>query len=79
MKAIEFNGDCFHANPEIFNGCDRPNPFRKDLTSEDIWEFDKIKNDVIMNRGFDLMIVWEKDYRENRGKIIEEVNKFIYG
>ena len=39
-KIIEYNGDKFHANPEIFSENDFPNPFVKDLTAKEIWEKD---------------------------------------
>ena len=34
---VEFNGDCFHANPLIYSKDDRPNVYNKKITSEDIW------------------------------------------
>ena len=33
-KMIEFNGDVFHANPNIFNETDTPHPYYKNLTSK---------------------------------------------
>lgn len=76
-KVIEFNGDIFHANPSIFLENDRPNPYRQDLTSLDIWNYDRLKNKAIMDRGYDLMIVWENDYRNNSEKILNECIKFL--
>lgn len=37
---IEFNGDVFHGNPEIFNENDKPNPYNQALTDKQIWESD---------------------------------------
>jgi uncharacterized protein YheU (UPF0270 family) len=79
MKAVEFNGDCFHANPEIYSESDRPNPFDVDKTSRDIWELDRKKLDVIKGKGFDVLVVWEKDYRHDKKSVIEQINQFIYG
>jgi hypothetical protein len=59
---IEFNGDYFHANPKLYKENDKPNPHNKNLTSKDIWDKDKIKNDFIKNCGYALFIVWESDY-----------------
>jgi hypothetical protein len=79
MKAVEFNGDVFHANPEMFLKDDRPNPYDKTKTSEDIWKYDEIKINAMKEHGFDVLVIWEKDYRENKQKEINRVNEFIYG
>lgn len=70
---IEFNGDLFHANPKLFCESDTPNPFRKNLTSSDIWKFDKRKNDLIVKNGFDLDIVWESEYRRDKEHIVNQI------
>lgn len=76
-KVIEFNGDIFHANPSIYLESDRPNPYRPDMTSLDIWNYDSFKNKAIIDRGYDLMVVWEYDYRINPDKILNECIKFL--
>lgn len=70
---VEFNGDIFHANPELYKPEDRPNPYSRHLTAQDIWNFDKMKNDHIISDGFDLEIVWEKDYNKNLESEIERI------
>jgi very-short-patch-repair endonuclease len=76
-KIIEFNGDLLHANPEIYKEIDCPNPYNKDITAKQIWEYDELKNNVILNKGYKLLIIWEKDYNENKEKIINECLKFL--
>jgi len=76
-KIIEFNGDIFHANPAIFKENDRPNPFCKHLISKEIWEHDKNKNNIAINKNYKLLIIWEKDYRENKEKIVNECLNFL--
>jgi hypothetical protein len=78
-KCIEFNGNVYHANPKMYTENDRPNFFRKDLTSKDIWEEDNKKNELIVSRGYDLLIVWEKNFTENPQKVINECLLFLYG
>ena len=51
-KVIEFNGDKFHANPNIYKYNDIPLKFIN-KTSKEIWEHDKRKNDKCINNGFD--------------------------
>lgn len=74
---IEFNGDVFHANPKLFLENDRPNPFNKNLTSKDIWENDKIKEDTLKNCGFDVLKIWEMDYNNNPEEIFNLTVKII--
>ena len=75
---IEFNGDVFHANPSIYSANDQPNPYTDD-TSLEIWEFDKMKTDAIINEGFKLLIVWESDYSNNPDAVIDQCNEFLRG
>ena len=74
---IEFNGDVFHANPDMYISDDTPNPFIKDLTSEEIWKYDSIKNNEIINRGYNIIIVWERDYVNARTAITQTLVKEI--
>ena len=74
---IEFNGDCFHANPEKYNENDKPNPYNLNLTSKEIWEADKIKNSLLESLGFEVHIVWELNYINNKNIIIQKMVKII--
>lgn len=76
-KVIEFNGDIYHGNPKIFKPSDKPNPFHKDKTCEDLWEEDKIKRQTIENNDFQELIVWENDYRENPDKVFNICLNFL--
>lgn len=75
-KIIEFNGDIYHGNPNIFSPNDKPNPFH-DRTAKELWEIDKDKKELAEKNGFSELIIWEKDYRENKEKIINECLKFL--
>jgi hypothetical protein len=78
-KCIEFNGNVYHANPEIYTENDNPNFRNKKLKSIDIWNEDSIKNELIKSKGYDLLVVWEKDFTENPQKVIEICLEFLYG
>ena len=57
---VEFYGDVFHANPNIYKAADKPIHFyNKDITSQEIWVNDNIKNNKIIERKFILFVVWE--------------------
>lgn len=62
-KIIEFHGDFFHANPKYFSEDDNAHPFRK-ISAKDQWYRDEIKKNIAEKNGYELMIVWESDYRK---------------
>jgi len=71
---IEFNGDCFHANPQIYKETDTPNPFNRKLTSKMIWENDNKRYKLLKEiRNIDTIIIWENEY--NKGINIENFIK----
>lgn len=75
-KIIEFNGDIYHGNPSMFKKDDKPHPF-KDITSKEIWQIDSDKKNLAIENGFQEMVVWEKDYREDKEKIIQKCLNFL--
>jgi len=76
-KIIEFNGDIYHGNPYIFESSDSPNPFKKDKTCKDLWEFDNKKRNVALLNGFDELIIWESEYRNNKDDVIKKCIDFL--
>jgi len=75
-KIIEFFGDRFHANPLIFDKNDTPNPFRP-YTSEYIWSRDKEKIDYLHSQGFKILIIWEKEVKEDKQAAILKCKQFL--
>ena len=63
-KAIEFNGDYWHCNPNKYN----KDYFHKqiNLYAHQIWERDKSKEDLCKKEGIDLMIIWENDWNTKK-------------
>lgn len=74
---IEFNGDVFHGNPQSFNESDCPNPFDRTLTAKQMWLNDKEKIDLAKSKGFDVMVIWERDYRNDPETIMDNIIKTI--
>lgn len=76
-KIIEYNGDLWHANPLLY----RPDEVVKfpgnTLKSESIWKKDQEKIELAKSNGFDVLVVWEKDYKENPEKVIQECINFL--
>ena len=75
-KIIEFNGDKWHANPEIYKETDTPNPY-SNLSAKEIWKFDEIKNTFAKTAGYDILIIWESDYKTNKGEQIKKCLNFL--
>jgi len=78
-KIVEFNGDFFHANPKDYNPNDLVKLPRNPVKAKSIWAKDEIKLDVARSKGFEVKVVWEKDYRESPDKVINECRSFVEG
>ena len=76
-KIIEFNGDYWHCNPKIYN----KNYFHKYLQmfAYEIWDKDKLKNDSIKNIGYNILIIWESDYKNHKEQTIQKCIDFLNG
>lgn len=75
-KIIEFNGDKFHANPILYNENDKPNPYT-DISAKDIWDFDNKKINEVIKKGYDVLVIWENDYKENKTECINKCLNFM--
>ena len=77
-KIIEYNGDMYHANPKKYKKNDTPHPYRKNKTSLEIWESDKIKLMTAKNNGYDVLVIWDSEYRwGNKEKVIKKCLNFL--
>jgi G:T-mismatch repair DNA endonuclease (very short patch repair protein) len=45
--------------------------------AKDIWKNDELKIQKVIERGYKVLVVWEKDYRNDKEKVIEECIKFL--
>jgi len=77
-KIVEYNGDQYHGNPNKYIAEDTPHPFRKDITAQEMWDNDKRKIDLAKENGFDVLIIWDSEYRlGNKQDIINKCIKFL--
>jgi very-short-patch-repair endonuclease len=76
-KIIEFNGDKFHANPTIYKPNDNPNPYLPDLKASQIWTDDANKNQTAKDNGFDVLVIWETEFKNNELNTIEKCKQFL--
>ena len=47
------------------------------MYAKDIWEYDKMKKDLIEKRGYELLVVWENEYNKNKKQTIEKCVKWL--
>lgn len=75
-KIIEFQGDIYHANPNLFSEDDKPSPWNN-LTSKELWQKDEYKKQVALNNNFDLIQIWESDFRNKKEETIKKCINFL--
>lgn len=77
-KIIEFNGCYWHADPRIYQSSDVISfPGSSKRYASDIWLRDDLKHQCAKRMGFDVFVVWESDFHQNREGVIQECLKFI--
>lgn len=67
---IEFNGDLWHANPKFYKEDDTPNPFLKNRTAKEIWEYDSKREDFVEGNGGFFLTIWESDYKKQKKECV---------
>jgi hypothetical protein len=74
-KIIEFNGDYWHCNPLKY----KPAQFNYALgcTSEERWEYDMIKMSAAESLGYDVMTVWESEWRTSPKQTLDKCIQFL--
>jgi hypothetical protein len=78
-KIIEYNGDNYHANPNRFSENDYPHPFNKKLgfSSKEIWNRDNQKKLVAESKGFEILVIWDSEFKKNKSEIIHKCLHFL--
>jgi hypothetical protein len=74
-KCIEFNGDFWHCNPLEYNE-DYVHRV-KGITALEIWNNDELKNELIQKMNYQVLIIWESEYRKNPEKTLQKCLDFI--
>ena len=77
QKIIEYNGDQYHANPSKYLSEDYPHPFRKGDSAKEIWAKDKIKVDRAKEKGFEVLVIWDSEYRKDKKVVLDKCLKFL--
>jgi len=75
-KVIEFYGDQIHANPRYFKSTDQSKGVVT-YNVQQIWDKDARKQKIITDNGYDLLIVWEHDFKWNKEETIKRCKDFL--
>lgn len=74
-KIIEFHGDFWHCNPNMYNE-DYIHPLKK-IKAVDCWHYDSEKIKVAEQQGYKVLVVWEKEFKENKQMVINQCIQFL--
>lgn len=74
-KIIEYNGDFWHCNPIKYSP-DYINP-RTKLKAVDKWELDRVKLQYAKDQGYEVLVIWESDFKINKENVIKECIQFL--
>jgi hypothetical protein len=74
-KIIEFNGDYWHCNPSIY----KEDYYHKRLkmTALEKRKIDEDKIKLAESHGYEVLVIWESDYKENPEHIINKCLNFL--
>ena len=79
-KIVEFDGDYWHANPAIYEHDDYIGERSgKPMIASDIWASDAEKILAAEQHGFQVLRVWESEYKEAPKTTIRKCEKFLLG
>jgi hypothetical protein len=70
---VEFHGDIFHGNPDVYSAEQSPDPRRAELTAKDMWLRDARKQLVAENAGYAYFVIWEKSFVFNREETFRQL------
>lgn len=74
-KIIEINGDYWHSNPEIYVYDSFISLMN--MTALEIWERDRKKTEFAQSQGYEVLTIWESDYKHNKQQVIEQCLHFL--
>jgi very-short-patch-repair endonuclease len=74
-KVIEFNGDYWHCNPDKYDENYIHTVIKMDAKT--IWDRELQKIEWIKNRNYNVLVVWESEYRKNPKQILQKCIDFL--
>ena len=78
QSVIEIYGNFWHANPNRYKPNDLvPIPKTQGRLAKDIWEKDKKRIDYILQKGYNVLILWEDEIFQEQDSTKERICKSL--
>lgn len=74
-KLIEYNGDYWHANPKKYSAKDVIKVTGR--IAQDIWQRDAEKVKWAEDQGYEVLTIWESDFKQNRQGVVKQCLDFL--
>jgi len=74
-KIIEYFGIYWHAHESLFEDTEIHPIIRK--TAQEIREYDLRKISYLKNNGYDVLVVWENDYNDDKEKVMNIIKEYL--
>jgi G:T-mismatch repair DNA endonuclease (very short patch repair protein) len=75
--AIEYNGDYWHCNPRTWSSDDYNKSIK--MTAKEKWDSDRKRRFMLRKLGFDVYVIWENTWVNDRTVVYDKLNKIING
>jgi len=71
---IEYNGDFWHMNPRKYKPDDYNEVIK--MTASEKWEKDKRRRFALRNKGYEVFVIWENKWMNERKEVFKFLEKF---
>ena len=77
-KIIEFFGNYWHANPIFYSNFEKKiRRGTKKYSVESIWKIDEYRLNFFEKNGYEVLVIWEDDYRKEKKTTIKKCIEFL--
>lgn len=77
-KVIEFFGDYWHANPNLFSDPNKKiRRGTKKYSAESIRKIDEYRLNFFRKNNYKVLVIWENDYRKNENEVLKRCIDFL--
>ena len=73
-KIIECYGDYWHCNPNKYGKDYYHSRLKK--TASEIWDYDEKRKNLLENNGYNVLIIWEHEYKNNTDEMYKKINEY---
>lgn len=74
-KVIEFFGDYWHGNPDLYSEDYKIRGKADD--AQELWGLDKFRIENIINSSYEVLVIWEKDYKDSPKSVLLKCLRFL--